>query len=604
MLRAPCLSATRGISLAVVLLTLEIPAVAATRYVAPKGSDANNDCTQEKTPCATIAHGISTVAGGDTLVLGDGTYTEPIADMPSGSAGAYTTIRAAHDWGVLIDGSAWPNAYTHGIEVSSKHYVIVRVVRVKMSQANDQNLPVDVPYSDHVKIQRCGASYGPTTGNAASFNIGPASSYVLVEESYAFGGSRYQFLAYQSDHILVRRSVARNDYWNGSLQCAGFVNYDSVGTAWQNNIVLDSDTANCSGNLFGGFWNENKTDTAPDTSQMLAGNIVLNVQAFYAGDLDWVVSGTRSIEDMVIWGSSGGYHGNQGDGMTATITAKHMTIGGLTGKYDGPNGAPAHGTGFSVFGEVENTLTSSILAKCESLGVADYTRSDYNVLAQNGANFGGAHPAAPGAHDHCSENGNALDPFASGLRYLPRIEVGSPLETAGEGRGRAGAEVVNKIGVDGTLQGEPGWDDVTGEPLWPFPNEDQIRTDMASYDGPGAPGARGFATGKSLDGTPQTLTKYVWEYLGNPLPSDIDVTPPGTDGGQGAAGAAPASDSDEGCGCRASSETGGGAFGLFGGVALVAYARARKGRSLGAARRVAQRESEPALCRWASRHAT
>lgn len=581
------------------LFTVALPAAAATRFVAPSGSDSSNDCTKEQTPCGTIAHGISTLAAGDTLVLGDGTYTEPITDMPSGSAGAYTTIRAANDWGVLIDGSAWPDDYMFGIEVSDKHHVIVRGVRVQMNQANENNLPVNVLHSDHVKIQRCGASYGPTTGNAASFSIGPGNSYVLVEESYAFGGSRYQFLAYQSDHVIVRRSVARNDYWDGSLQCGGFVNYDSLGTAWQNNIALDSDTADCSGHYYGGFWNENKTDAAPDTSQKLAGNIVLNVHAFYAGDLDWVVSGTRSIEDMIIWGSSGGYHGNQGDGAPATIKAKHVTIGGLSGEYNGPNGAPAKGTAFSVFGPIDNTLTSSILAKCESIGVADYTVSDYNVLAQNGANFGGVHPAAPGPHDHCAENGNELDPFASGLRYLPRVEAGSALLTVGENGGRVGAEVLNKIGVDGTLQDEPGWDQVTNEPLWPFPNEDRIRDDMASYSGPGAPGARGFATGTSLDGKPQTLTKYVWEYLGNPIPPEVYAGTSGRDDGSGgadpgsgaAAAAAAAGESDEGCGCRASSRGGNAALALFGAAALLAYARARRRGSRGAA--AGARATEP-----------
>jgi hypothetical protein len=34
-------------------------------------------------------------------------------------------------------------------------------------------------------------------------------------------------------------------------------------------------------------------------------------------------------------------------------------------------------------------------------------------------------------------------------------------------------------------------------------------------------GARGFAAGNSMDGSAQTLTKYVWEYLGNQIPCEI-----------------------------------------------------------------------------------
>jgi hypothetical protein len=44
---------------------------------------------------------------------------------------------------------------------------------------------------------------------------------------------------------------------------------------------------------------------------------------------------------------------------------------------------------------------------------------------------------------------------------------------------------------------------------------------MASYSGPGGRGARGFATGNSKDGAPQTLTKYIWEYLGNQIPPEV-----------------------------------------------------------------------------------
>ena len=488
---------------------------AATLYVAKSGVDAGNDCSKKSTPCASITHGVAAMAGGDTLLLGDGTYTESITGMPSGSAGAYTTIRAENDWGVVIDGSAFPDTFVNGINIASKHYVLVRGIHVKMNQANGNNQPVGIPYSDHVKIQRCSGSYGPTFGNAATFGVGPASSYVLIEESYGFGGARYQFLVYQSDHVVVRRSVARNDYWNGSLQCAGFVNYNSSATAWQNDIVLDSDTSHCSGRLYGGFFNENKTDHGTDTSESLQGNIVLNVQAFVAGDVDWLVSGTRTLEDMVIWGSSGGYYGDQGFGDKATITANRMTIGGITGHYDGNNGGAAWGTGFSVYGAVHNTLTNSILAHNESLGVADYTASDYNAFFANGANYGGVHPATAGAHDRSD------DVVTASLRYLPRIEPGSPLKAAGSSGGQIGAEILLQIGATGTLHDEAGWDRPTSEPLWPFPNEAQIRTDMASYSGPGAVGARGFATGNSLDGTPRTLTTYVWEYLGNPIPSDV-----------------------------------------------------------------------------------
>lgn len=571
-----------GVLVASALLLAAPSAFATTRYVAKSGND-GSDCTKQATPCATITHAIEVMAGGDELVIGDGTYAEPVWKMPSGTAAAYTTIRAEHDFGVLIDGSNFPNTYQPGIAVAQNSYVQVRGIRVKMNQKNENNEPIQVSTSDHVKIQRCMGSYGPVTGNAASIDVGPASHHVLIEECYAFGGARYQFIVYQSQHVVVRRNVARNDYWNGDLQCAGFTNYDSNSTSWQNNIILDADTKDCSGKMYGGFFNENKTDFEPDTTETFKGNIVLNVQAFFAGDYDYAVSGTHDLEDMIIWGSAGGYYGDQGDGVPGTIHARHFTVGAITGQYDGPNGGAAFGTGASVFGKVTNTFDSSVFWKNASLGVADYTVSDYDVFFGNGANYGGAHAATPGAHDVTT-----TDPTTS-LKYLPRIEPGSPLATAGKDGGRAGAEVLYKIGATGSLDGDPGWDQPTTEPLWPWPNEDQIKTDMAAYDGPGGKGARGFATGNSLDGSPQTLTKYIWEYLGNPIPKDIYAnapdggTPPvfgnvpagnnGSPNGGGGGG-------DSGCGCRAAGEGTGSLFaGAIGFGLVLSLLRRRRTRA-------------------------
>jgi hypothetical protein len=547
---------------------------AKTVHVARSGSDAG-DCSADS-PCATLRKGIAAMAGGDTLIIGDGIYTQPITDMPSGSASAYTTIEAEHDWAVTIDGAGFPDDYQFGIEVSSKHHVAVRGIHVKMKQASTTNGPITVAYSDHVKIQRCSGSYGPTTDNAATIDVGPTSSYVLIEECYAFGGARYQFLVYQSDHVIVRRSVARHDHWTGSLQCAGFTNYDSVSTVWQNNVVLDSDEANCVGHLYGGFFNENKTDYAPDTSQLLQGNIVLNVNAYYAGDFDTLVSGTRTIEDMIIWGSSGGYQGDGGNGIDAHIDLRRLTIGGIAGRYDGPNEGAGHGTGVSIYSNQDNRVTHSVFSGCASLGVADYAVSDYNAFSGNGANYGGQHKAAAGAHDITA------DLVTPSLRYLPRIEPGSPLKTAGVGGAQIGAEVMFKVGATGTLHGEPGWDQPTTEPLWPFPNEAEIKADMASYTGPGGVGARGFATGKSRDGSPQTLTKYIWEYLGNQIPDDVYAGVVAPDGGSGPDGGPPQGGGPGkmavigACACGVAGAPGGSTVAMLIGIAVVAAARARR----------------------------
>ena len=53
------------------------PPGSTTRYVAPTGSDAFNNCTVQADACATIAHAVNRANAGDILDLAAGTYTEP-----------------------------------------------------------------------------------------------------------------------------------------------------------------------------------------------------------------------------------------------------------------------------------------------------------------------------------------------------------------------------------------------------------------------------------------------------------------------------------------------------------------------------------------------
>jgi MYXO-CTERM domain-containing protein len=481
------------------------------------GSDGNAG-TSKAAPFKTLAAAIAKMSGGSTLIVGDGTYAEPITGMPNGTASAYTTIAAENDWGVLIDGSHFPDTFVSGISLYEKSYVRIQGFRIKMSQSAANNAPVQVVSSHHIKIVRCSGSYGPVDGNAATFDVGPDCDYVLVEECYAYGGTRYMFIAYWSDHTVFRRNVARNDYWAGSLQSAGFVTYDSVNTAFQNNIALDSSADNTAGGYYGGFWAENKDDHADDTSQTHDGNIVLNIKTstYAAGISHEKLSGTVIIRNLILWDSDSGYWGDQGLGLPANLLMQNLTIGNTSGSYDDNNGESADGTGVGISSAMANTVRNSLFYLNHSFGIAGYVSSDYNAFFKNGANAGGKHVPALGAHDVTS-----IDPATGGLRNLPRIEQGSALKAAGEAGAQIGAQVVNRVGVSGTLYGEPGWDVQTDEPLWPFPNEAQIKADMAAYSGRGGTGARGFCAGISKDGSPQTLTKYVWEYLGNQIPAEI-----------------------------------------------------------------------------------
>ena len=94
----------------------------ATYYVAKTGSDSNS-CTAAA-PCLTIRKGISVMSGGDTLVIGDGTYEEFIhGGPPSGSAGAPTTIRAANrNKAVLLPNA--PSDY-YVVQIADRNWVVI-----------------------------------------------------------------------------------------------------------------------------------------------------------------------------------------------------------------------------------------------------------------------------------------------------------------------------------------------------------------------------------------------------------------------------------------------------------------------------------------------
>jgi hypothetical protein len=106
------------------------------------------------------------------------------------------------------------------------------------------------------------------------------------------------------------------------------------------------------------------------------------------------------------------------------------------------------------------------------------------------------------------------DPTVACLKYLPRIEPGCALQTAGLSGARVGANIMYVRGKSGTLWGEQGYDAEGTTPVWPFAHEELIKGKMGaySYDNGKLTGARGFCA------LGQTLTNYIWGYLGNTVP--------------------------------------------------------------------------------------
>ena len=484
------------------------------------GNDANS-CNSKSTACGTIRAGILKMLGGDELVIGDGTYTgtsNRIYSMPSGNASAYTKIRAENDWGVVMtDSGGYP------VHVRNISYVEVRGIHFR----NYSSVKVFLENADHIKIIK--NSSDDNGGNAAGF-LASNSNYVLFEENYKYGNSRYAFQvnagAGASHHIIFRRNVCRWDYSNVEAPLACFANYDQQYVYYQNNIAIDAKDytgVNTSTYVYEGMKGFFTPNGALQT--YYDGNIALNLEGagWWIEDspVESVFLNNNVAWDMKDSGQSSyeGYpaHLFRSRGGNGPLTINHNTFGvsdlGLGIRMQASNDSLINSIIYGV------GLNAGNYAVYESVD-----NENYNAFYNNTGNRNKS--TALGSNSITNTN-----PLINSLKYLPRIETGSDLSGRASDGGNIGATIMKKIGVSGTLYGDSGWDTTTSDNLWPFPNEDVIKTEMKSFSktsgaayagSPAMSGNRGFAAdGNGLYGGPITLTSYIWEYLGNPCPADI-----------------------------------------------------------------------------------
>ncbi|MBN1398779.1 MAG: T9SS type A sorting domain-containing protein [Bacteroidetes bacterium] len=484
---------------------------AAKYYVAMNGNDLHPGSSEKS--WATFSHAFSIMNSGDTLIIKDGVYDEPIRSyygdgFPPGSPTAYTVIKAENDWQVRVTGRLRISGTNTGyIHIQGIHFTV----------------NTDGMSGHHLKFIRCSFRGDICDDNTTVVGVGTGSSYVLFEECFAYGCGRYKFMAYGDQDILTekiifRRCVSRHDYHdptsNWGQQCATFTSYDCHDFMMQNCISINSgdDDPYLYGNLYGGIWFENKETTPGDNSARIQGCIFLNLGGLGAIS-DPKNNGTRLIENSIIWDSKGGYGGGRVSG-NPTLLLNHMTIGNIWGvcqdeSYAWGSGACADN------GFVSEQIRNSIITDCNSYGIVNYMTSDYNDYFNNAEDFGhtwGVPAPVAGYSDRFVNHG---------LKYICRVEDDSPLKGAASDGGNIGATVIKRYGVSGTLWGEPGYDSLINEPLWPFPNEDIIKSEMRTWNYVND-GTRGFCDDSNgLYGGPVTLTSYIWEYLGYPCPPEI-----------------------------------------------------------------------------------
>jgi hypothetical protein len=394
------------------------------------------------------------MSGGDTLTLADGTYTSGLSGVKSGSAGAYTIIKATNDGGAIITGGLQLEYTTSYIQVEG----------IKFNNASDK--PIE---GNHHKFLRCafqgGGASGYGTGVAVGTNDNASSTnYILFEDCWFFGlGGRYNLQLYLVDHIVMRRCVFRHDGGygpNSGNPEACLSVYNSQYVELQNCISIDSNLGTYVYYDQAFYFIYNSASAESTGPLFVRGSIVLNTaQNAYRSDTAGSSTMTfTTFTDSVGWGYEGYGFANGSSSLNLSIAITKSAFGnGLYGFGDWGPGSPS----------INNSIVKSISST---------------------------------VYDGWSSSSMLTNPTTQWL-YLPRIETGT-----------AGPTILKRIGTSGTLYGETGYATTTNDDLWPWPNEARIKTDMASVS------TRGFAAATSNPRTNTgiiTLTSYIWEYLGN-----------------------------------------------------------------------------------------
>ncbi|HVN94916.1 MAG TPA: chondroitinase-B domain-containing protein [Syntrophorhabdaceae bacterium] len=455
---------------------------------------------------------VSAMSGGDTLIIRDGTYTGTNNQIrynlmpPSGSSSAYTVVRAENPGKAVFDGQNTISMFD-GYGTFTMSYVQfdgIQYVNGSGAGGIGHNLTGSSATNrtaHHIKFTRCGFEDNIAIQYA---------SYILLEDCYVTGIGRYNFIPFTSDHVIFRRCVARLDNANGNgMPISNFVNYTSQYVEYQNCIAIDSNDqyyTNYEG-VYGGFYCRHVNTVGGveyhSSNTSIRGSIALNLQHSRWGSSPSEVFSVGNgcdnflMENTVFYDFLNGMIVDNSINMDFTI--RHNTFG--KSSYSAAWNMMTANT--TSYGDVSNSLFFNLGGSGTAISNIKSSTNDafYGNFA-NKSNVGSS------AADITTTN-----PLAGALKYLVRIESGSNLSGKASDGGDIGATILYKIGADGSMWGDTGYNTTTTNSLWPWPYEDTIRTFFRTYGAPSSPDpTRGFCADN------MTLSKYIWEYLGNSCP--------------------------------------------------------------------------------------
>lgn len=305
---------------------------------------------------------------------------------------------------------------------------------------------------DHVKVMRSAFTGGPNSGNQVKLDI--TATNVLLEDAWFYGsGGRYNLLVWRSQNVVLRRIVSRRDGgWGLTVAASEYEPNANIISYESQNVEIQ----NCL--------------TFDDINDAHSSSERLGTVGFNGHETGSLANNQNHMRGCIIANNVGTGIFMDGNGIIKTSSITHTIATGNRG-----NGG-------------NNNVK------------ADVTMDHLELTNNGGDGFADYEPANLTISDSVINNNGGV-----GLRTVTGVNN----NVSG-----AGPTIDKRIGVSGTLYGEPGYNTVTGDDLWPFPNEDQIKADLCSV------------TSRGLCSTSNSLTEYLWNLIGRAPPSGPSVEKP------------------------------------------------------------------------------
>jgi|GEM_PF-1551954 len=449
------------------------PIDGATRWVAVDGDD-GNDCT-DASPCATIFRALETIEGGGQIVVRDGHYTNVLGMRVNDN----TSEGPSENYGVAVPSG-----------LDADHRTVIRA---------------EHRFGVRLTFQDAGFAWRNEWIRLDDAEFVWVDGFIV--DWLGQGGDPTYIVNMGRNNVLSRTILRRDavDDYGGMI---------TMGAEDSRSLVQD---------VHGVGGGRYMIQTGPGTSGTGGRGTVR--RAVFRFDF------AGSNQPMATFSH---YGNNSGDGSQGAMFQNAIAI-------DGPNIDTGLGAYSYKWGSYYNPKNALEVRYQGSMSIAEGGRTAFWVndnvgdpqtevtdALVVGADVGSGLRVSAGRSnvsnstflnvDECFQGDGVEDSNNECMADIPEQIIGRP----------DGAEVEFAYGRFLSVWGDEGHDEVTEVPLWPFPYEGYIKMVFAEpldppsgYTPSSNDTRRGFCADESLDGSPLTLTRYIYELGGTPIPEHV-----------------------------------------------------------------------------------